>query len=185
MSSVFGGNEVASFEQPLRPAPRGVAGEEPHEGIVIASTLQRIERELRRIRSFTPQYGRQFTKQDGGQATGGVFSCVFEGPKSGADWYVERVAVSVGGASAAGLLLLYASQAIDESNFLDGLGALTGNTPSRGVLAGSGTPYFLYGGAPLLVVLQAVVAGAACQVRLQGREVLSGADPALRGQDDY
>lgn len=187
MSSVFGGNEVASSLGELGKAPEGVAGEKPHEGIVIISVLNSIERELRRIRSFTPEYGRQFMRLDGGQATaGGIFNAVLEGPKSGMDWYLERLIVSVAGASAAGVLAVYTGQVVDESSLVDFLAALTGNNPSRGRLDGSGgSPYFIYGGGPVLVSLSGIVAATAVQIRLQGREVLSGADPALRPQSDY
>lgn len=199
MSSVFGGNEVSLGVgrgqagdaehglSGLQRAPQGVGGEEPHEGIVMISTLQSMERELRRIRSFTPQYGRQFVRQDGGQASGaGAISFASEGPRSGMDWYIERVAVSVGGASAAGIVSLYQGQTIDESQLLDFLPALSGNNPSRGVLDGhGGAAYFIYGGGPVLIAITGVVNGSAVQVRLQGREVLSGADPALMPQHDY
>jgi hypothetical protein len=197
VSSVFGGNEVslgaaAGLDDGqsvggLRRAPRGVGGEEPHEGIVMIATLQSIERELRRIRSFTPEYGRQFVRQDGGQAVGGIISFVIEGPRSGSDWYIERVSISAAGASAAGVVNLYQGQGIDESQFLDGLSALAGAGPgpARGVLDGRGVPYFIYGGGPVLVAVSGVVAATPVLVRLQGREVLSGADPALRGQDNY
>lgn len=185
MSSIFGGNEVA---ERLGIKGQGAAGQEaeipePSHAIVIASTLNRIERELRRIRSFTPQYGRQFVRYDGGGAPGGAQAIVFEGPKSGADWYVERVSVSVAGASAAGTVQLYEGDKIDESRWIDGLGALTGNTPSRGALDGRGTPYFIYGGFPMLVQVAGVVAGSQVLVRMMGREVLSGVDPAMREQD--
>lgn len=198
MSSVYGGNEAelivggqggagqAGGLAGLQRAPRGIGGEEPHEGIVMIATLRSIERELRRIRSFTPEYGRQFTRQDGGQAAGGNISFVLEGPRSGSDWYVERIAVSAGGASAAGVLALFQGQAIDESQIIDVLGALVGNNPSRGVLDGhGGAPYFIYGGGPVTVAVLGVVAATPVNVRLQGREVLSGADPALRAQNDY
>lgn len=196
MSSVFGGNEVslgaaAGLDDDLsvgglRRAPQGVGGEEPHEGIVMISVLHSIERELRRIRSFTPQYGRQFVRLDGGQAAGGAISFALEGPKSGSDWYIERLSVSVGGASAAGIVALYEGPIVDESRFIDLLPALSGNNPSRGVLDGRGVPYFIYGGlGSIAVAVTGVVAGSAVNVRLMGREVLSGADPAMRNQSDY
>lgn len=184
MSSVFG-NPLAQGA-PGRPGP---ARPEPEEDVrwdvVMLSHLASMERELRRMRSYMPANGRQFVASDGNEAPGGVVALAFEGPKSGNDWYLERITVSAAGASAAGMVCVYAGNALDESNLLDCLGALTGNTPSRGVLDGDGTPYFVYGGAGVLVRVSGVVADASVQVRLQGREVLAGADPALRDQADY
>lgn len=196
MSGVFGGGyeELSHLTGTEGVGPDGeirrpvkVPGE-PHEGVVIAATLGRIERELRRLRSLTAEYGRQFVRWDGAVASGaGLGLVVFEGPRSGADWYVERVTVSVAGASAAGLLLLYegsqGNNQPDESQLIDALPALSGNSPSRGVLDGRGTPYFIYGGAPLVVALVGVVAASPVFCRLQGREVLSGTDPALHSHE--
>lgn len=200
MSEVFGGGyeELADLTSTQgqaadggRRVPERAMPGEPHEGVVAIAVLNRIERELRRIRSFTQEYGRQFTRWDGAVATaGGLAVIAFEGPKSGNDWYVERLTVSASGVSAAGVLTLYqgslGNAAVpDEGQLIDVLGALVGNSPSRGVLDGRGTPYFLYGGAPVMAVLTGVVANSSIFARLQGREVLAGADPALRPQDDF
>lgn len=201
MSSVFSGSGASTDPDIATPDTMGQFGVhpappgKPHRGVpeeqvLHLAALGNIERELRRIRSFTAEFGRQSVKQDGGPASaGGLIEFVFEGPKSGADWYIERVGVSAAGASAAGVVSLFATGLVagapDESEFLDVLGALTGNSPSRGVLDGKGTPYFVYGGRPITVQVSGVVANAQVQVRVQYREVLSGADPALRAQNDY
>lgn len=193
MSSVFGGGYEELAVQAGRPAAEAKAAGAPDEHVANLAALNRIERELRRIRSFTNDYGRQYADADGGQCGANTFFVQrFEGPKSGNDWYVERVAVSVSGASAAGTVVLYRSSSLgaagvlqDESQFVDYLGALAGSSPSRGVLDGRGTPYFVYGGNGLTVVVANVVAGASVFITLQGREVLAGADPALRQQADY
>ena len=196
MSSVFGGGYEELGALTREGGPHAVEAKkagQPDEHVQNLSALFRIERELRRIRSLGQEVGRQFIDADGGQATGaGLFVQRFEGPRSGNDWYVERVTVSVSGASAAATVALYRSssqgapgQAQDESQLADFLGALTGASPSRGKLDGNGTPYFIYGGVGLTVVVAAAVAGASVFISMQGREVLAGADPALRQQIDH
>lgn len=194
MSEVFGGGyeELAALTREGSPqAARAKQAGASDEHVGNLAALGRIERELRRIRSLSAEVGRQFAESDGGQASGaGLFVQRFEGPKSGNDWYVERVTVSASGASAAGTVALYrssssgqAGQAQDESQLVDFLGSLTGAAgPSRGKLDGNGTPYFVYGGVGLTVVVAGVVAGASVFINLQGREVVGGKDPALRQQ---
>ncbi len=186
MSGIWGGNEAELIEKgqgDSGPEHRAIA--EPHEAVVMISHLGTIERELRRIRSFTAEYGRQFLRSDGGQApASGTMGFLLEGPKSGNDWYVERLAVSVNAVVAAGIAALYEGQAADESRLIDMVGLTpTAAAPARGVLDGhGGSPYFIYGGGPVFVAVFGLVAGNPANVRLQGREVLSSFDPAMREQ---
>ena len=187
MSSVWAGNEAALIEQGQGDSQpeHGVKIAEPHEAVVMVSHLAAIERELRRIRSLTPEYGRQFGRQDGGQPAGTVMTFTLEGPKSGNDWYVERLAVSVNAVVAAGAVVaLFTGSIVDESQLLDSLVIPVPTVaPSRATLDGhGGAAYFVYGGQPVTVQVQGIVAGNPTTVRLQGREVLSSMDPALYGQ---
>lgn len=186
MSGIPSGNEAEFIEGGLRDVGRPTKHDHP-VGTVMIGHLAGIERELRRIRSSTPEYGRQFIRTDGGQAAGaGTILFVVEGPKSGNDWYVERVAVSVNAnVAAAGQAALYSGPLADESQIIDSQVVPVGN-PSRLTFDGhGGAAYFIYGGGPVAVLVAGLAAGNPTTMRLQGREVISGADPALRGQYDY
>jgi hypothetical protein len=62
----------------------------------------------------------------------------------------------------------------------------TASAPARATLDGhGGSAYFVYGGQPVTVAVVGLANGNPVNVRLQGREVLSHADPALRAQYDY
>lgn len=188
MSSVYGGNEAELIEAGAKPLKPGQKIAEPHEAVVMVSHLAAIERELRRIRSFTAEYGRQFLRSDGGQApASGTMVFLAEGPKSGNDWYVERVAISVNAVVATGIAVLYEGNLLDESRMLDQVSLVpTAAAPARGVLDGhGGAPYFIYGGAPVTLVVFGLATGNPANYRLQGREVLSSSDPALRAQQNY
>jgi hypothetical protein len=168
------------------PPPPGAA--QLDHATVISSTLMRIEHEIRKLRRVTPQLGRQMSRPDTVNLQGGAVAGTipFEGPRSGADWYVERVTVSVSGASAAGQVGVYQGSqgniGIDETQLLGFLGALAGNSPSRGQLEPQ-TPYFLYGGQPFIVAFFGVVANSSCTARIQYREVLGQIDPLLQDQN--
>lgn len=191
MSSVFGGGyeaEHAIAGGPPTLAEQAKASGRPDGEVLALVALGRMERELRRIRLLSGEVGRQFCQEDGGTANASnIFVQRFEGPKSGNDWYVERVTVSVAGAAAAATVGLYRGPVVSgglplEADLVDFLPNLFGNTPSRGVLDGKGTPYFVYGGNGVTVVVNAAVASVPVVVNLQGREVAAGSDPALRGQ---
>lgn len=161
----------------------------PHEE-VMSATLMRIEHELRRLRFATPQLGRQQTREDAGQTSAaGAITFTFEGPRSGADWYVERIAVSVAGASAAAIVAAYqgsgaTASGFDETMLIDFLGSLTAGPPARGVMARN-FPYFVYGGQPLVVAITGAVALQATAVRFQMREVLGNLDTMLQNQPGH
>jgi hypothetical protein len=191
MSAIFGGNEAEFIEGGLeQPSMKQLQLQEQQAhpvGVVMIGHLACIEKELRRIRSFTPEYGRQFLRSDGGQApASGIILFVAEGPKSGNDWYVERLAISVNAnVAAAGAAALFAGQLADESQIMDSQVVPIGN-PSRLTFDGhGGAPYFVYGGGPVAVQVAGLASGNPVTMRLQGREVLGGADPALRNQYDY
>lgn len=185
MSAIYGGNEAEFIEGGLQEIGKPADRERHPVGLVMIGHLAAIERELRRIRSFTPEYGRQFARQDGGQPGGTTMVFTLEGPKSGNDWYVERLVVSVNAVVAAGAVVaLYTGSIVDESQLMDSAPiAVPAAAPSRATLDGhGGAAYFVYGGQPVTVQVQGIVAGSPTTVRLQGREVISGADPALRQQ---
>jgi hypothetical protein len=191
MSAVFGGNEAEFIAGGLEHATvkeLQLQEQQAHPvGLVMIGHLACIEKELRRIRSFTPEYGRQFLRSDGGQApASGNILFVAEGPKSGNDWYVERVAISVNAnVAAVGAAALYAGQLADESQIIDNQPVPIGN-PSRLTFDGhGGAAYFVYGGGPVAILVAGLAAGNPVTMRLQAREVLSHADPALRNQQSY
>lgn len=167
-----------------------VPGALPHPQ-VMSATLMRIEHELRRLRFASPQLGRQEVRVDQGQTDSGngSFLSVVEGPRSGADWYVERVAVTVMGAAFAGNVAIYqgtganASAVPDDGMFLDGLQGLAGLGSSVHSVLSPNTPYFLQGGAPLVISCKGGgVNSVQWFVRIQMREVLGQIDPLLQNQ---
>lgn len=130
--------------------------------------------EVRTIRRLMAAAGRPFTLPDAANASAGGLAIVrFRGPSNGQLWRVETIGVSVTGASAAGIVAAYLGGTAndpDENNLLPGffLGALSGNAPSRGVMAPP-RPAFVPGGVPVLVVVSGVVANAQVLARIQGR----------------
>lgn len=166
-----------------RAPPPGAPVEQLPTDVVIAATLGRIEHELRMQRAMSSQAGRRQVISDGLNLSGGAVAgvIIIEGPKSGADWLVERIAITASGASAAAILAIYQGARIDELRLIDQLPSLAGNAPSRGTFAPN-FPYLLEGGQPLLISFAAVVANGACTARVQMKEVEGQLDPEMQNQ---
>lgn len=176
------------------PAPEDAIASLPHE-VVMSATLMRIEHELRRLRFSTPMLGRQEIRLDQGNTDpgDGSFITSIEGPRSGADWYVERISCQIGGNSLTAFLRCHqgsgaAPATVEGSMFIDGIQGFQGAAAPSAVFQtlSPNTPYYIQGGQPLVVSSRGGGAlGVPWYVRIQMREVLGQSDPLLQNQGRY
>lgn len=144
------------------------------ETVVALATFDRellagIEAELTAIRKNNRPQGRPFNLADAFNLAGVAGNAQMKDvPPAGQLWYLEAVAVSVAGASAAATVALYLDSAADERNAIGGCGSLQGNSPSRGsVTFPQPLPWFT--GIPLIVAIAGAAGAGAVAVRYWGR----------------
>jgi hypothetical protein len=137
----------------------------------IASPLAQIAATLRAIHEQgAAEGGRPFSLPNGANANAaGVADVIYDGPRPGNLWRVELVAVSVTGASAAGIVEAFIDTA-DEANIAGLLSNLNGNNPSRGFLA------VVFGGQPFIARVSGIPVGAQVTCRIQGENEVLGGD---------
>lgn len=116
--------------------------------------------------------GRPFTAiATGVTDAAGSAVVVIDGPRVGQVWHLERVTVSVAGASAAGTCALYLDSPAADVDLLDYANAMLGNAPSRVVFGAPGSPYLIPNGTPVVVVVAGAAVAQAVSIRYQGRNV--------------
>jgi hypothetical protein len=94
-----------------------------------------------------------------------------DGPPVGQVWELERVSVSIGGASAAAQLALYLDAPADDVNLLDYANAMLGNAPSRYIFGAPSAAYLIPPATPVILSVAGAVVGSNIAVRYQGRRL--------------